>query len=204
MTTRETLLQKATELFASEGYNGVSVRKLARAAGITEGSIYNHFASKNEILEEILDEHARQLESQMPISQALIDSYGKEDWQPAWARRIKFMEQQYPEDLNMDILKLLSSEQYKNPKAGKIIQTYYIEKPVEITYRLFKHLEDKGEVLPGTPMELARIYQYPLFSLTQEFAIAASQGEDTQPVLDKMKSHVTFFWCKIMKRNFDF
>lgn len=204
MTTKETLLQKATELFANEGYNGVSVRKLARAAGITEGSIYNHFSSKKEILDEILDHHAEDLRRQIPSSQMLIDAYDKDNWKPAWVNRIKVMEQQTPSDMNLDILKLLTSEQYKNAKAGNIILKYYIELPVQITYELFEHLRNRGDELPGDPMTLARTYQYPLYGLTQEYAVQLSLGNDTSQVINKMKDHINYFWKTIMGKSFEF
>lgn len=204
MTTREILLQKAIELFAAEGYNGVSVRKLAKAAGITEGSIYNHFSSKKEILEEILDNHRKELERNMPTSDMLIKAYDQPDWKPAWAYRIRLLEAQTATDMNLEIIQLLTSEQYRNPKAGELIMDYYIEKPIQMTADLFRYLAERGEVLPRDPDELAQMYQYPLFGLTQEYTIQMSLDKDTAPVIDKMKSHIDYFWTEIMKKSFEF
>ena len=44
----------AARLFYERGYQGVSTRALARAAGIQGGSLYHHFASKEEILYRIV------------------------------------------------------------------------------------------------------------------------------------------------------
>jgi AcrR family transcriptional regulator len=43
----------ATELFYEKGYHGTSMREIAAAVGIKPASLYNHFASKQEILFEI-------------------------------------------------------------------------------------------------------------------------------------------------------
>ena len=52
---RELILQEAAHLFREKSYPGSNLRELARRAGIQGGSIYHHFASKQEILFELMD-----------------------------------------------------------------------------------------------------------------------------------------------------
>ncbi|MBS9375208.1 TetR/AcrR family transcriptional regulator [Rhodococcus sp. B50] len=54
-TGRENILNSAVENFQRLGYHGTSVRDIARDAGITPASIYHHFASKQIILQEIME-----------------------------------------------------------------------------------------------------------------------------------------------------
>ena len=49
MTTKEKILDTALELFSRQGYDGASVRAIARAVGIRESSLYNHFPSKRAV-----------------------------------------------------------------------------------------------------------------------------------------------------------
>ncbi|QCX80169.1 HTH-type transcriptional repressor KstR2 [Streptomyces sp. YIM 121038] len=51
---RAELLGIAAEVFAEQGYNATTVRKIADAAGMLAGSLYYHFDSKESMLEEIL------------------------------------------------------------------------------------------------------------------------------------------------------
>ncbi|GGR99976.1 putative transcriptional regulator TetR family protein [Streptomyces aureoverticillatus] len=51
---REELLKIAADVFAEQGYNATTVRKIADAAGMLAGSLYYHFDSKESMLEEIL------------------------------------------------------------------------------------------------------------------------------------------------------
>jgi len=53
--TREQILLEAARLFRHHGYAATTLRQLADAAGIKAGSIYYHFASKDQILGEVLD-----------------------------------------------------------------------------------------------------------------------------------------------------
>jgi TetR/AcrR family transcriptional regulator, cholesterol catabolism regulator len=50
---RQEILAIAAGLFAKRGFDGVSVREIADAAGIMGGSLYHHFASKKEIYLEV-------------------------------------------------------------------------------------------------------------------------------------------------------
>ena len=51
---RHELLATAAEVFAAQGYNATTVRKIADTAGILAGSLYYHFDSKESMLDEIL------------------------------------------------------------------------------------------------------------------------------------------------------
>jgi AcrR family transcriptional regulator len=53
-TAREEILDAAAELFTSRGYAATSTRTIAEAVGIRQASLYYHFASKEEVLAEIL------------------------------------------------------------------------------------------------------------------------------------------------------
>lgn len=49
--TKNRIERAALELFVQKGVKGASVRKIARAAGITEGALYRHFVSKEQLAE---------------------------------------------------------------------------------------------------------------------------------------------------------
>ncbi|HVT77444.1 MAG TPA: helix-turn-helix domain-containing protein [Acidimicrobiales bacterium] len=49
-STRQRLLDAATEVFMEKGYDGTRVAEIARRAGLTTGAIYGNFESKAELL----------------------------------------------------------------------------------------------------------------------------------------------------------
>lgn len=51
--TKEAIFLAAADLFARENYYNVSVRQIAKKVGIMPSSIYNHYASKEDILLDI-------------------------------------------------------------------------------------------------------------------------------------------------------
>lgn len=47
--TREEILELSAALFAKHGYDGVSMRDVAAAVGLTQAALYYHFADKDEL-----------------------------------------------------------------------------------------------------------------------------------------------------------
>jgi len=54
--TRQQIIQAAHRLFVERGYHGTSMRQIAEQAGLALGGIYNHFASKEDILAVVMME----------------------------------------------------------------------------------------------------------------------------------------------------
>ena len=81
---RKQLLQRATELFATHGYDELSMAKLAREAGISKPLLYHYFPSKRDLFEAVLgqgaQEHLNRIatdDTLTPVEQltAAIDAY---------------------------------------------------------------------------------------------------------------------------------
>jgi AcrR family transcriptional regulator len=53
-TTRQAILEASYRLFTEQGYHGTSMRAIAAQAGITAGSIYNHFTDKEQIIQAVI------------------------------------------------------------------------------------------------------------------------------------------------------
>ena len=59
--TRRQILEAGAELFSREGYHATSSKKIARAAGISVGSFYNHFRDKKDLLLAVHREHVEKV-----------------------------------------------------------------------------------------------------------------------------------------------
>lgn len=55
--TRGRLLDAAVQVFADRGYEGARVTDITRAAGLSSGAIYSHYASKAELLVDAIRAH---------------------------------------------------------------------------------------------------------------------------------------------------
>lgn len=57
--TREKLLEAAADVFSRQGYDRAGVAEIARAAGLSTGAIYAHYASKAELFAATLEAYGR-------------------------------------------------------------------------------------------------------------------------------------------------
>ena len=64
--SREAIVEAAERLFLGRGFGSVSMDELAEAAGVARRTLYNQFASKEEIFREMLLRVSRQLEAAFP------------------------------------------------------------------------------------------------------------------------------------------
>jgi len=69
---RERIARAALQLFLKYGYHATPVREIARAAGLSSGSIFNYFAGKEEILQLILDHSHAQAEKALDDAQDIL------------------------------------------------------------------------------------------------------------------------------------
>jgi AcrR family transcriptional regulator len=80
LLTRERIVEAAAALVDAEGLEAVSVRRLAAELGVRGPSLYNHFATKNEILDAVAD---------AVVSRVDVSFFGSHDWREAlrlWAQ----------------------------------------------------------------------------------------------------------------------
>jgi TetR/AcrR family transcriptional regulator, regulator of autoinduction and epiphytic fitness len=64
--SRDAIVAAAERLFLERGFGSVSMDELAEAAGVARRTLYNQFASKEEIFREMLLRVSRQLEDAFP------------------------------------------------------------------------------------------------------------------------------------------
>ena len=125
-STKEKILDAALELFSTQGFEATSVSEIANEVGIRKASLYSHFASKQEILENLMQEAMEQYEWHSIFSQSN-------------SNKPSFFESE--KDLNADVIskmvtghiryilhepqiakirKMLTIEQFRNPVLAKV------------------------------------------------------------------------------------
>jgi AcrR family transcriptional regulator len=80
LLTRQRIVEVASALVDAEGLDAVSVRRLAAELGVQGPSLYNHFATKSEILDAVAD---------AVVAQVDVSAFDRHDWAEAlriWAK----------------------------------------------------------------------------------------------------------------------
>jgi|1186.fasta_scaffold10644_2 AcrR family transcriptional regulator len=86
--TIKELVAVARGLFAERGYGATSIEDVVRAAGVTRGALYHHFAGKEEVFRAVFEELQRELAKQIRAAAA-----GKRDpWRRMEAGCMAFLD----------------------------------------------------------------------------------------------------------------
>jgi AcrR family transcriptional regulator len=114
LLTRQRIVEVAAKLVDAEGLEAVSVRRLASELGVRGPSLYNHFATKAEILDAVADE---------VVAQVDVSAFGTHDWRDAlriWARSYHAVLTAHP-----NIVLMLASGPGRRPAALAMADTVY-------------------------------------------------------------------------------
>lgn len=126
VSTKQKIINNAAALFAAKGFTETSIRELAAASGLQGSSIYNHFQSKNAILEYLLYDYAQinsgafTYETALPI---LEDN-------PTIEGALSCLQLCFPDekaDYYFNVLSMTLQEQHRNPIVREFIKTNYID-----------------------------------------------------------------------------
>lgn len=134
--TKERILETALTLFAQNGYLGTSMNDIAGQLGITKGALYKHYASKQEILNSIVErmnkmDYERAEEYEMPETEpdGFAEAYQNT---PATKIRAYSMAQFHhwtAEPFSSNFRKMLTLEQYRDPKLAQLYHDYLATGP---------------------------------------------------------------------------
>jgi len=119
-TTKTKILNAAVGLFADRGFEKVTMREIAEAVCINAASIYNHFRSKNAILEYILNDYEKQ--NSRVFCDGSVVSKLRENSTPEGI--LSCMQLVFPEGeeaYHLKVLQVILQEQHRNPLVRRCI-----------------------------------------------------------------------------------
>jgi len=195
-TTRERILDAAIDLISRKGFDAVSIREIAREVGIREGSIYNHFKSKDEILDMIIDYFI------LELTRPGIPETGLEEQLRALGPK-RFMRQgcrAYIQYINTPrvgkIWRIVSIELYRNEKIRAFFAQTILRTPLDSWEQCFGRMIDMGFIRRRDPKVLAReFFSFMVFLIFRQFLVEydGSTNAFSEAALREMDEHIDFF-----------
>ncbi len=166
--TRERILETALELFAQSGYLGTSMNDIAKQLGITKAALYKHYASKQEILDSIVErmnkmDYARAEEYEMPETEpdGFAEAYLRTPTEKIRAYSLAQFAHWTEERFSSNFRKMLTLEQYRDSRLAGLYQEYLATGPTEYMAAIFRKLAEDDEAA----MQLALEFYGPMFLL---------------------------------------
>jgi AcrR family transcriptional regulator len=75
-TTKSALVSAARELFAARGYAAVPADEIVRAAGVTRGALYHHYADKQGLFRAVFEEVEREVTVEVAAAMTGTPDFG--------------------------------------------------------------------------------------------------------------------------------
>jgi AcrR family transcriptional regulator len=176
-TTRSAITEAAYDLFITQGYNGTSMRQIAKKTGIALGGIYNHFSGKEDIFEAVFLENHPFLEMLPAIESAPGDTV--EEFVRNAANRMVETIRQKSGFLNLWFIEMV---EFKNVHAEQIFSGS-LQRGINIVAR-FSQMEGELRLIPPHMLIRTFIGLFFSFYLAESIFGEIAPAEFTENAMD--------------------
>ncbi len=194
-STKEKILDASIELISLYGYKGASVRKIAKAVGIRESAIYNHFKNKEEIFKEIMKNL---------FSSPFADFFEKKPVSESAKRGKRFLSE-YAASIklitfdvkNEKFFKIILLELMQNSEVRELFLKYFYQDNIKKLSEAFFVMMQEGLIKHSDPMLMAQEFFAPLFYYRLHVTLLRLDNKPTTLLSTIFEKHVDFFWESI-------
>lgn len=169
--TRSRLFQAAVEIVGEYGYAGTSIARITDRAGVAQGTFYNYFESRQDLLDQLLPAISRQLH--IHIRERVLAAEGAVERERArMSAFFEFLEQA------PHLFKILSEGPVQAPEGFR----RHLQQQTESYRRAMRYELDRGNLRITDPDELEVVTQMLLSSreyLSARFCFV--EGRFTRP-----------------------
>ena len=203
--TKQRILDKALELFSTQGYDSVSVGEIAKAVGIKAPSLYNHFPSKQAIFDAIMKSTAEQYEADTDQINIHVQNAAQdipvftEITADALFEKVRqIFEYSLHNETISRFRRMMTIEQFRSPELAALYSGRYVERVLDYHAGIFRALIAAGEIIAEDPDTLAMLYVSPVLTL---IGICDRQPERESECLEKLQNHVQLFFRMVHGGN---
>lgn len=195
--TKEAILDAALNLFSVQGYEATSISQIADAVGIRKASMYSHFESKQDILNNLVQQTLNQYNKHSIFAQSDWDNPAftkdKQDINPDNALNIILGHIRYilHDPKISKSRKMLTIEQFQNPEL-KALQTKQNYTDVMRYFTgLIKFLIRQGKLIDNAPEIMAAQFCLPI---TVWINLCDREPERENEIIGLIERHVRQFF----------
>ncbi len=196
--TRQKILEKALELFSTNGYDSVSMGEIAGAVGIKAPSLYNHFSGKQAIFDAIVDATAAQYQRDTDKIDIHVQNAAQdvpvftEITEDLLAEKVRQLFCYSLHDKTISrFRRMMTIEQFRSPQLAELYSKRYVERITAYHAALFRSLIAAGELRSEAPETLAMMYVAPVITL---IGVCDRQPEREEECLNRLDAHIRLFF----------
>jgi AcrR family transcriptional regulator len=146
-SSRERLLDGAARVFAERGFERASVDEVAAEAGVSKGTLYWNFKSKDDLFHALMEEHIdRRAHAVLELTQSAPADQNMAPEASRWLRELLEEERQ---------LVLLSHEYWSRATRDPELRMRYAERQAKLRHALARALEARATQLGAPPFSMS-------------------------------------------------
>lgn len=194
LTTKQKIASVALDLFSQHGYEAVSVRDIARAVGIKESSLYNHYKNKQDIFDCIVVECSKTAGAffdSIQLTEAFegtgMDKFTHITDEEFLSLSMSIFQFYFEDETLVKFRKMLTIEQFRNEDIALIYREMFIEGVLRYQTQVFEMLIACDILINCDPEVLALQFYSPIFLLFSRY------DELTEEAMDLMLAHIIQF-----------
>lgn len=189
-STRQKILDAALDLFSTQGFEATSVSQIADRVGIRKASMYSHFASKQEILESLMQETMKHYERHTIFFDSSI---ADQDLNVKSITEIIVGQIRYiiHEPQIVKGRKMLTVEQFRNPILAELQTKQNYTNVMNFFAGLVKKLIEQGKLANNDPEIMAAQLCLPI---SVWINLCDREPEREDEVTELIRRHITQFF----------
>ena len=196
VNTKDQILDAALDLFSISGYEATSISQIADVVGLRKASLYSHFASKQDILDTLVDELTDEYDKHSIFARAGWDdpafTEDKGMTPEAVGAMVKGQIRYIIHDPKISrIRKLFTIEQFQNDKLKDLQSKHSYEDILKYNVGLMKFLIGEGILRDDDPEIMAAQFAWPISMWMNLCDREPEREEEAMELLDR---HVRQFF----------
>jgi AcrR family transcriptional regulator len=191
--TKERIFEAAVDLFSKQGYHGTSIRDLAKAVGIKESSLYNHYSGKSSIFDAILDYQMSGFKTAIAyLNEKEESSASITDPIEFWlAGTMDFIRKLPP--LSEPISRIVVNEMFLHEQCRQFVLHSMFPTLKSLAEKILSDMHARGMIKDCDIRKTAIQYVYMAQGLEIENKLLFMEGHSTEENWQNLIDHITLF-----------
>ena len=177
----------AIDLFAAKGYTNVSIRDIAKTLNIKAASMYNHFANKDALLQQIYEFCHINYEAALPNLDNLIKLIPTTPPQEI-LKQLTIPFKRKSQNLVTKCMQIILEEMDRDKRAAKLADRIFVDVPNSYVKTVLLSMAEQGKI---EPIDIdAFIILYASFDI---YAVSTSHSKFSLSLEDWLQGHEFLF-----------
>ncbi|WP_273383620.1 TetR/AcrR family transcriptional regulator [Enorma phocaeensis] len=180
--TKALICERALDVFAEKGYTASTMRDIARAAGMKDASLYNHFPSKHALFDATVSWQLERLTTFLRSHHALAHpedstaAYATDDPHQLLSTVLASYEPFFSDPAIVKLRHILEAERHADARIAQVYRTVFIARPIQLQRAIFTDLIASGHLEPCDTELAARQFHGAVFlALAEEMSWGDAQ-----------------------------